>query len=57
MMVLCSAKLSLKFSNYLESNTVDFIKVEIYNYGYEINLHENLDSQIILKKKLSEIIK
>lgn len=57
MMLLCSAKLSLKFANYLESNTVDFTKVEIYNHGYEINLHENLDSQIILKKKLSEIIK
>ena len=58
MILLCSTKLSLKFSEHLESNVADFIKVEIYNNGYEINLHENLDSQTItLKKKLSEIIK
>lgn len=57
MILLCSAKLSLKFAEYLESNIADFIKVEIYNHGYDINLHENLDSQITLKKKLSEIIK
>lgn len=58
MILLCSAKLSLKFPERLESNMADFIKVEIYNHGYKINLHENLDSQMItLKKKVSEIIK
>lgn len=57
MILLCSAKLSLKLAEYLESNIADFIKVEIYNHGYDINLHENLDSQITLKKNLSEIIK
>lgn len=52
MMLLCFAKLFLKFAEYLESNTIGFVKLEIYNHEYEINLYQKL----ILRRHLREPI-